>query len=165
MLKNKLKLFGQNVYVLIVSMIFLFDQYTKLYSEMKLIEVKEIHVFKGLKWFLAYNQGAAFSFLSNAGGWQRIFFIAIGIFLSIYIIYTLKKLLPNEKGLGIGLSLILGGALGNLWDRILYGHVVDFISVYYQDWHWPTFNIADAAISVGGVIYAYFILKENTSAK
>ncbi len=106
-------------------------------------------------WFdlqLAYNQGAAFSFLSQAGGWQRGFFIAVAMVASLVILAWLRRLGPGEGVTALALGLVLGGALGNLIDRLLWGHVIDFIVWHYRDWYWPAFNIADSAISVGAVL-------------
>ncbi len=115
---------------------------------------------------LTYNKGAAFSFLSNAGGWQRWFFTVLAIGVSIFIFFWLKKLSSKEKLLAVSLALILGGAIGNVIDRSLYGYVIDFIDWFYpsskclplffsinqQTCHWPTFNIADSAIFLGAVL-------------
>jgi signal peptidase II len=104
-----------------------------------------------LNWFLIYNPGAAFSFLSQAGGWQRWFFTIVGILAAVVIIWLLQKN-THDRSFCIALSLILGGAIGNVLDRLLYGAVVDFIDVHYQGWHWPAFNIADSAISIGATL-------------
>lgn len=101
---------------------------------------------------LVYNYGAAFSFLSNAGGWQRWFFTALAVLISLFILFWIKKLGKTETWVAASLALILGGAVGNVIDRILYGYVIDFLDVYYGTWHWPTFNIADSAITVGATI-------------
>lgn len=115
---------------------------------------------------LAFNKGAAFSFLSNADGWQRWFFTALAIGVSIFIFLWIKKLTPKEKFLAVSLTLILGGAIGNVIDRSIYGHVIDFIDWFYPSneclpffypqnqtsCHWPTFNIADSAIFLGAVL-------------
>ena len=98
---------------------------------------------------LAYNQGAAFSFLSNVGGWQKWLFIGIAIVVSIAIIVWLARLPSKRNWTAIGLSLIFGGAVGNLFDRIYRGYVVDFIDFHVKAWHWPAFNIADSAITIG----------------
>lgn len=98
------------------------------------------------------NQGAAFSFLSGAGGWQRWFFIGLAVIASIFICRWLKNLSRTQCREAIAWSLVLGGALGNLIDRILYGYVIDFLDVYYGDWHWPAFNVADSAITLGVVL-------------
>jgi len=97
---------------------------------------------------LFHNQGAAFSFLAGAGGWQRIFFSGISIIASAVIIYLLRKH-PDQKLFCFGLSLILGGALGNLCDRLTLGYVVDFLYFHYHQYYWPAFNVADSAISCG----------------
>lgn len=108
-------------------------------------------------WFnltLAHNSGAAFSFLANESGWQRWFFAIIALIVSIIIFFWIKRLQQHERWVAIGLALVLGGALGNLWDRLTLGYVVDFLDFYYQNstqkaMHWPAFNIADMAISTG----------------
>lgn len=96
-----------------------------------------------------HNTGAAFSFLSEAGGWQRWFFAALAIIMSTIMTIWLTRLKEHETLLAIALSLILGGAIGNLIDRLAYGYVIDFLDVYYVTYHWPAFNIADSAITVG----------------
>jgi signal peptidase II len=99
---------------------------------------------------LFYNEGAAFSFLAGAGGWQRLLFSAFAIIASAVIIHLLRKH-PEQKLFCFALALILGGALGNLYDRLTLGHVVDFLYFHYQAWYWPAFNVADSAI-VGGAM-------------
>ena len=96
---------------------------------------------------LAYNAGAAFSFLAGAGGWQRWFFTAIAIVASVALLWMLRR--GGTTLLRAGLALVLGGALGNLWDRIVAGHVTDFLLLHYGGWSWPAFNVADSAITVG----------------
>lgn len=98
----------------------------------------------------AHNSGAAFSFLAGAGGWQRLFFITVASIASVVIIYLLRKH-HRETLFSLALSLVLGGALGNLIDRIRWGYVVDFLDFFYGTYHWPAFNVADMAIS-GGVM-------------
>jgi signal peptidase II len=95
-----------------------------------------------------HNEGAAFSFLAGAGGWQRIFFSAIAIVASVVIVYLLRKH-RTEKLFCFALALVLSGALGNLYDRLTLGYVVDFLFFHYQTWYWPAFNVADSAICVG----------------
>ncbi len=100
---------------------------------------------------LAYNTGAAFSFLAGAGGWQRVFFITIAVIASVVIVYLLRK--PrNHTLLNVALALILGGAIGNVIDRIRLGHVVDFIQVHAAGYYWPAFNVADSAITIGAAL-------------
>ena len=105
---------------------------------------------------LTYNAGAAFSFLSDASGWQRWFFSGIAAAASILIVYLLRKH-AAEKLFCLALSLVLGGALGNLWDRITLGHVVDFLDFHVGGYHWPAFNVADSAIFLG----AMFLIVES----
>ncbi len=103
---------------------------------------------------LAYNTGAAFSFLADAGGWQRWFFAGVALIASVVIVYFLRKH-RDEPRFCSALSLILGGALGNLIDRILLGHVVDFLDFHAAGYHWPAFNVADSAISIGALILVW----------
>jgi signal peptidase II len=100
----------------------------------------------------AYNPGAAFSFLSDASGWQRWFFSGLAVLIIGVLVVWLRRLPPGQGRVALALALILGGAAGNLVDRVLYGHVIDFIDLYYGTWHWPTFNIADSAITLGAVL-------------
>jgi len=106
-------------------------------------------------WFnltLAHNAGAAFSFLADESGWQRWFFAIIALVISIVLLFWIKGLQSHERWMAIALALVLGGALGNLWDRLTLGYVVDFLDFYYKTHHWPAFNIADMAISIGAVM-------------
>ena len=109
-------------------------------------EVREITAFFNL--VLAYNRGAAFSFLSDAGGWQRLLFIGIAVVATAVIVVMLMRH-SGERVFPAGLALILGGALGNLWDRIALGYVVDFLDFHAFGWHFWAFNLADSAITVG----------------
>lgn len=103
---------------------------------------------------LAFNPGAAFSFLADAGGWQRHFFTILAAAISIGIVWMLKKH-ANEPRFCLQLALILGGAIGNGIDRVFYGHVIDFILIYYHDWYYPAFNVADSAICIGTVLMLF----------
>src|SRR5690606_30388075 len=111
-------------------------------------------VFPGFDLLLVHNTGAAFSFLSSAGGWQRWALTAISAVVSLVLLLWLWRLPPRQTLLGLALATILGGALGNLYDRWVLGYVIDFISLYYGQWRFATFNIADAAISVGAGLLA-----------
>lgn len=130
-------------------LILLLDQASKITvdSAMQLYESIELLPMFNLTY--VHNKGAAFSFLSNAGGWQRWFFSALAFAMSTMITVWLYRLEKYQTLMAIALSLVLGGAIGNLIDRVLYGYVIDFLDVYYQDWHWPAFNIADSAICIG----------------
>ena len=122
-----------------------------------------IELLSFLKLILLYNDGAAFSILSDAGGWQRWFLSIVSFAVSCFIFFWILRLKPSERLLGFALAIILGGAIGNLIDRVLLGHVVDFILLYYADFFFPAFNVADTAISVGAIllIIEMFIKKKG----
>lgn len=101
---------------------------------------------------LVHNAGAAFGFLNGASGWQNLFFIAIALIATGVIVWWLRRLMKAEWAIAVALCLVLGGAIGNLIDRLIYGYVVDFIDFFFGSWHFWTFNIADSAISVGAVL-------------
>ena len=101
---------------------------------------------------LAYNKGAAFSFLNQASGWQVWFFGFLAVVVSVVILFQMHKMSSQQRWLNIAFALIMGGALGNLSDRICYGHVIDFIDLYVSRFHWPVFNLADSAICIGAVM-------------
>ena len=128
------------------------DQYSKVLVESALVLHDSIELIPSLALRKVYNSGAAFSFLSDASGWQRWFFIALAAVVVVVLTVWLYRLPRNQTRLALALSLVLGGAAGNLVDRVFYGHVIDFIDVYYGSWHWPTFNVADSAISIGAVL-------------
>ena len=136
----------------LVLFIVVLDQVTKVAVDRSLLLHDAIAVTPFFNLTLTYNYGAAFSFLSNAGGWQRWMFTAISLVVSIVLVVWLYRLPRKQSWLALSLSLILGGAVGNLIDRVVYGYVVDFIQVYYQSWYFPSFNVADAAISCGTVL-------------
>lgn len=128
------------------------DQISKQLIESSLLVHETVPIFPSFNLTLAYNEGAAFSFLSDQGGWQRWFFAGLATIVSGLLIGWLKQLTQQERLIAISLSLIIGGAIGNLIDRILFGHVIDFLDLYYGQWHWPAFNIADSAIFIGVVL-------------
>ncbi len=128
------------------------DQLTKMWAVKTLSYGYPMEVLPFVNFTLLHNTGAAFSFLADAGGWQRWLFMGLAIIISIGLVIWLLRLSVQQLGLAIALALILGGALGNLIDRVIYGYVVDFIDVYYQTWHWPAFNVADSAITIGVTI-------------
>lgn len=133
-------------------LIILLDQATKTLAETLLVMHQPIPVLPSFNFMLTYNTGAAFSFLADAGGWQRWFFLGLGAAVSIGLIVWLHRLKPEEKRLALALALILGGAVGNLIDRAWLGQVIDFIQLYYDRWYWPAFNIADSAITLGAML-------------
>lgn len=125
------------------------DQVTKwiIDRSMQVYESIELLPFFNLTYLR--NQGAAFSFLSQAGGWQRWFFVSLSLLASGGIVYWLTRLGREQRWEAAAWALVLGGAVGNLIDRTAYGYVIDFLDVYYRDWHWPAFNVADSAITIG----------------
>jgi len=152
-------------WTIISVVVIVLDQITKAIATANLLMFDPVAVIPMFNFTLMHNEGAAFSFLSDAGGWQRWFFTILASVVSIAIIIWIKKLTPQEKGMAISLSLILGGAIGNLIDRVRFGYVVDFIDVYYGTSHWPAFNIADAAISVGAVVMIIYSFREDKKNK
>ena len=133
----------------ISGLIVILDRLSKYLSDTNLTEGVAVNVFPGFDLLLAYNRGASFSFLDDAGGWQRWLLTGISLGVSALITVWLIRLPKAQKLQALALALILGGALGNLYDRMMAGYVIDFISVYFMDARFAIFNIADAAISVG----------------
>jgi len=136
----------------LTGVVLIFDQITKAWIAASLSLYDRIELLSFLNITRVHNRGAAFSFLSTASGWQRWFFTVLAFAISVMILLWLRRLPAGQQRLAAGLALVLGGALGNLWDRLQYGYVVDFIDVYYGNWHWPAFNVADSAITVGAVL-------------
>ena len=133
-------------------LVILLDWQTKQMASESLALYRPQEIFSWLNMTLAHNYGAAFSFLNNAGGWQRWFFVVLASGVSLILLVWLLRLPRHEWRTGLSLALIIGGAVGNLIDRIQLGYVVDFIDVYFRDWHYPAFNVADSAITVGVVL-------------
>ncbi|MGI1678810.1 MAG: signal peptidase II [Cellvibrionaceae bacterium] len=150
------------IWFAIAIVVIVIDQVTKVWAESVLIDGNVIVVTSFFKFQLAYNTGAAFSFLGDAGGWQRWLFAVIAFVVSIGIAIWIKKLATSAKTDRywelLALSLILGGAIGNLYDRVLLGHVIDFIVWHYEQHYWPTFNIADSAICAGAALLVFDML-------
>jgi len=132
-------------------LVIVLDQASKLVAEVYLTQ-HPLPVMPLFNLTLRYNEGAAFSFLSDAGGWQRWFFITLSGVISIALVIWLFRLKRQQRLQTTAIALVLGGAIGNLIDRSLYGHVIDFIDVYWGQHHWPAFNIADSAITVGAFL-------------
>ena len=132
------------------------DQATKMLATATLEYARPVAVLPVLNWTLLHNTGAAFSFLSDAGGWQRWFFALVAMGVSLVLVRWIFRLGPGERLQKLALTLILAGALGNLWDRLTLGYVVDFIQVHYADAYFPAFNIADSAITIGAILMIYF---------
>lgn len=134
------------------ALIVVLDQGSKWLAEAMLVLYEPVRVMASFNLTLMYNTGAAFSFLADAGGWQRWFFLIVASAISIVLVVWLARLQQTQRWQAMALALILGGALGNIIDRIIYGHVIDFIQIYYESWSWPAFNLADSAITIGAVL-------------
>ena len=139
------------IWYLLALLVVVIDQWTKWLAETKLTFHEPVPVIEPfLNWTLAYYYGAAFSFLADAGGWQKWFFSGLALVMALFLIIYLIKAPRKATLLSVGLAMVLGGAVGNLIDRMLHGHVIDFIHVHNADvWHYPIFNIADMGISIG----------------
>ncbi len=162
---SEMRLLYARYWLLLSVFVIILDQLTKLWAQSVLLYHQPVPVMPMLNLTLAYNTGAAFSFLSDAGGWQRWFFIVLTLIVSGVILHWIWTLRAQESLHAAALALILGGAIGNLIDRIWLGYVIDFIDVYYQRYHWPIFNIADSAITIGVtlLIYNLFVNQRNKS--
>ena len=144
----------------IATVVLLLDQLSK-WSALKNLQLgMPDEVFPFMNWLLLFNPGAAFSFLAQGSGWQRWFFTVLGLGAAGYIVWLLRKN-QTDKLISCALSLILGGALGNVLDRIMYGAVVDFIDLHYGKWHWPAFNLADSAICLGAALIIFGELRKS----
>lgn len=152
-------------WIWLAVVVVILDQLTKYIASNSLVMFQPVAVMPMFNWTLMHNTGAAFSFLADAGGWQRWFFAVIAVVVSVVIVLWIKRLEQHEKWQAIALALILGGALGNVIDRIWLGYVVDFIQVYYQQWYWPAFNIADSAIFIGVVMIIIDTIRESRAEK
>ena len=143
------------IWLLLSLLVIALDQYTKWLAVTNLSYAQPVPVLPFLNWTLLHNTGAAFSFLSDAGGWQKYFFIGLAAVFSVVLSVWLTRLKPSQTLVAIALALIIGGAIGNLYDRLIYGYVIDFVHLYYQNWHYPAFNIADSAIVLGAILLIY----------
>jgi signal peptidase II len=139
-------------YLWISAVVVVLDQASKWAALKYLTRHVEVPLLPFLNLTLVYNTGAAFGFLSGASGWQNIFFIAVAIVASIIVVTMLRKLGTKDAQLAVALTLVLGGALGNLVDRLMHGYVIDFIDFYFRSWHFWTFNVADSAITIGAIL-------------
>ena len=158
-----LKLFSQTGwrFLWLSVLTFVVDQYTKtlIVKHLELYQAVQVAPFFNLTH--VYNTGAAFSFLHDAGGWQRWFFSIIAFVVVGLILWWLKQTSRQQVILPVAFTLIIGGALGNVYDRIVLGHVVDFLVLYYEDWAWPAFNVADSAICLGAVLLIIDMFKNK----
>ena len=137
------------------------ELWTKQLATDNLTLYRPVEIFPWLNLTLAHNTGAAFSFLSDAGGWQRWFFTVLATVVTIVLLVWLFRLKRSEWLTGLALGLLIGGAVGNLVDRLRLGYVVDFIDVHVAGWHWPAFNVADSAIVCGIILLLYEALRDT----
>lgn len=158
---------GQLAWLLLSVLAFVLDQLSKLYFDSSLMLYQQIVIIPDyFSWTLAYNTGAAFSFLANEAGWQRWLFAGIALVVSAVLVVWLKRLKSHETLLAVALALVLGGAIGNLFDRVVYGHVIDFILVHWQNrWYFPAFNLADCAITGGALLLALDMFKPQKTSE
>ncbi len=138
-------------WLLIALAIIVLDQATKIYFNTQFAFAERVPVLPFFDFTLLYNRGAAFSMLADHDGWQRWFFTALGIGASAFIIWLLRRH-GEQRMFAWGLTLIMGGALGNVIDRLAYGHVVDFLLFHWNTWYFPAFNLADSAITLGAIL-------------
>lgn len=136
----------------VATAVIVLDQLTKLWVLNTFVPGESVEITPFFNLVLVFNPGAAFSFLADNAGWQRWFFTVIALAISGWILWQLRSLSPRTL-YSLGLALIMGGALGNLIDRLWLGMVIDFIDLHAAGWHWPAFNVADSAVCVGAVLY------------
>ncbi len=150
----------------IAALVVALDQWSKLAIEASALELYErIRITSFFNITKAYNPGAAFSFLADSGGWQRWFFTIVSAVVSVVLVVWLARMQRAERWLALAISLILGGAVGNLIDRIAYGHVVDFIQVHWAERYFPSFNLADSAITAGTVLLLILTFADSRAAR
>ena len=159
--------FGRLAWLWLAVLVLVLDQGSKQVVLQVLEYSQRVTVIDGyFDWVHVYNRGAAFSFLAGESGWQRWLFAAIAIGVSAVLVVWMKRLKADETWLAIALAMVLGGALGNLYDRVVLGHVVDFILVHWRDvHHFPAFNLADSGITVGAVMLALDMFKSKKSGE
>jgi len=141
-------------WVILAALIVVIDQITKYIIVQKFALHETLVVTPFFNLVRVHNTGAAFSMLADAGGWQRVFFIVIAIAASVWVVWLLRRY-PQQKLFCLALGMILGGAIGNLIDRVLFGAVVDFVQVHYAGYFFPAFNVADSAITCGAVLFIW----------
>lgn len=154
---------GLLFWILLAIGLIVLDQVTKLYFEHNFAFQERRNILPFFDFILVYNTGAAFSFLADAGGWQHWFFIGLGIAAVLFILYQLRHH-QQDSLYCFSLTLIMAGAIGNLIDRVLYGHVIDFLLFYWNNWYFPAFNLADCFITVGAalvIIQEIFMRKKD----
>lgn len=154
-----------SVWIAIAALVTLLDQGSKWVIVKYFQFGEERVVWPYFSWVRWHNTGAAFSFLNDAGGWQKWFFVVLACGFSIYLVWEITRLRASEKAQALVFALILGGAVGNLLDRLQHGYVVDFILWHYQERIFPAFNLADSAIFLGAVLWFWLLWREHAAQK
>ena len=149
---------GGLLYLVGAGVVVALDRLTKQFAVDSLSLGEVYAVVPGFNLVLVLNQGAAFGFLADSGGWQRWFFVMVGLVISALIMVTLLRQSQVSGFFRLGLTLILGGALGNIIDRVSQGYVIDFVDLHWQTWHWPAFNVADVGITLGALVVLLDVL-------
>ena len=152
-------------WLLISVLVIALDQLTKIWVITVLAYQERVQVLPFFAWVRWHNEGAAFSCLSSAGGWQRYFFVSLAVGFSAFIVYEISRLQKHERVMGWVYGLILGGAIGNLIDRVHHGYVVDFVLFHYDRYYFPAFNVADSALFCGAVLWILVMIAEYRQSK
>ncbi len=147
------------LWLALAALVFAVDQGSKALASELLGYGERVPLLPVLAWTLVHNDGAAFSLLAGAGGWQRWFLVAIAVGFCSWLLYELRRVAPGSL-LGLAYALVLGGAAGNLHDRIVDGYVIDFVLVHYGEWTFPAFNVADSAVSIGACLWLVALLAQ-----
>ena len=152
-------------WLLLAAAVLVCDQATKALVNATMALGQRIEVLPFFSWVLWRNDGAAFSLMSGLGGWQRWFFVILGAGFSAFIVYELRRLEVGDRVQGLAYALILGGALGNMVDRLTTGYVLDFVLLHYGAWYFPAFNLADAALTCGAGLWIFCMVRDSRRAK
>ncbi len=152
----------------VAGLVIALDQFTKWLASTELGALgigERVEFLPFLSWVLWHNDGAAFSLMSGLGGWQRWLFVALAGGFAVFIVYELRRLPVADWPQGLAYGLVLGGALGNMIDRLLSGYVVDFVLLHWRDWYFPAFNVADAALSCGAALWVVCMIRDSRAGR
>lgn len=150
---------------LVAGLVIALDQITKWLASSNLALGEQVQMLPFFSWVLWHNDGAAFSLMSGLGGWQRWFFVGLAAAFAVFIVYELRRLTVGDWLQGLAYSLILGGALGNMVDRLMTGYVVDFVLLHWREYYFPAFNIADAALSCGAALWVGCMVRDSRAER
>lgn len=151
-------------WLLLSALIVALDQWSKAWASAALASVGSIQVFPGLRWTLAHNPGVAFSMLSDGADWQRALLSVFALSVATMFAWMLTRTARHERGTRLAFALVIGGAIGNVIDRLRFGYVIDFIDVYWNRSHWPAFNVADSSICVGALVLLFWGWRHSGAA-